>query len=63
MAEEVFNDQRWSFWQGLEQKGKLTYQSINHGGHTPRGTLPRLPYDATHNGYASRISMQAPFPY
>ena len=32
-------------------------------GHTPGGALPRLSYVATHGGHASRVSMQAPFPY
>ena len=38
-------------------------QSINHGGHTPGGALPRLPYGATPGGHASRVSMEAPFLY
>ena len=38
-------------------------QSINHGGYTPGGALPRLPYGAIPGGHASRVPMQAPFLY
>ena len=37
------------------------FQSIM--GHTPGDALPRQPYGATPGGHASRVSMQAPFPY
>ena len=37
------------------------YGHMNHGGHTPGGALPRLPYGATPGGHASQVSMQAPF--
>ena len=46
----------------VESEGKL-YQSINHGGYTSGDALPHLLYGATPGGHASRISMQAPFPY
>ena len=37
--------------------------SINHRRHTSGGEVPHLPYGATPGGHASRVSMQAPFPY